>query len=74
MTQTKYVFLSFVDAFKHSSLDTLRGLFAPDALIRDVLGWSSTEQICPIWKDLIACITIKLRIEGNITQGSIISV
>jgi len=74
MTQVKDVVVSYVDAFNRGDLDALCELFTPDALIWGVLGWGSIEQVRPIWKDLIECLTMKLHIEDIISEGKIVAV
>jgi Putative lumazine-binding len=50
----KQVVLAYVDAFNRGDLETLRTLFAPDALIYGVLGWGRLEQVVPIWQEIKA--------------------
>ena len=74
LQQNKAVVLAYVEAFNRGDLDGLCGLFAPDAQIWGVLGFGGMDVVRPIWKDLIECLQMKLRVEDMVAEGDIVAV
>jgi steroid delta-isomerase-like uncharacterized protein len=70
----KRVVLQYVDAFNRGDLETMHQLFTHDALIFGVLGWGTLEQAIPIWRELHEAFSIRLQVEGIITEGDIVAV
>ena len=57
----KRIVLDYVDAFNRGDLETLKNLFASDALVYGVLGWGGLEQVVPIWQEIKTDFAIKCR-------------
>ncbi|WP_109485835.1 ester cyclase [Occallatibacter savannae] len=72
--QAKEIVQRYVDAFNEGDVDKLCGMFAQDAEIWGVLGWGTPEQVKPIWKDLIECLEINLKVEQMIQEGGTVAV
>ena len=70
----KQIVLEYVDAFNRGDLETLRTLFAPDALVYGVLGWGGMEQVVPIWQEIKAAFAIQLKVESIIAEDDIVAV
>jgi steroid delta-isomerase-like uncharacterized protein len=64
---------AYVEAFNAGDLARLRACHTPDAVVRGVLGWGGIDEVMPIWKDLIECLSINLRIEDLIAEGDIVA-
>jgi steroid delta-isomerase-like uncharacterized protein len=74
LQQNEAVVLAYVDAFNRGDLDGLCKLFAPDAQVWGVLGFGGMDVVRPVWKDLIECLQMKLRVEAMIAQGATVAV
>jgi steroid delta-isomerase-like uncharacterized protein len=74
LQQNKAVVLAYVDAFNRGDLDGLCRLFAPDAQVWGVLGFGGLDVVRPVWKDLIECLQMKLRVEAMVAEGDIVAV
>jgi predicted ester cyclase len=61
---------AYVDAFNAGDWDRIQELFAPDAVIRGVLGWGGLDVALPIWQELHQSMTMRLRIDDLIVGGS----
>ena len=70
----KDVVLAYVDAFNRGDLDGLCALLAPDALVWGVLGWGGIDLVRPVWRDLIECLEIRLRVDAIVAEGSVVAV
>src|SRR5437763_17132570 len=70
----KQMVLAYVEAFNRGDIETLRGLFTPDALIYGVLGWGSIEQVIPIWREIRAAFAIELQVESIIAADETVAV
>jgi steroid delta-isomerase-like uncharacterized protein len=70
----KQVVRKYVDAFNQGELDSLCGLFAPDAEIHGVLGQGLMDRVRPIWKQLIEGLGMQLTIEEIIAEGDCVAV
>jgi steroid delta-isomerase-like uncharacterized protein len=70
----KQIVRAYVDAFNRYDEETLRSLFAPDALIYGVLGWGGLEQVVPIWREIKAAFAIELQVESLIAEDDIVAV
>ena len=53
-----------VGAFNAGDWDRLASLFAPDAVIRGVLGWGGLDVALPVWKELHEGMSMKLTIDN----------
>src|ERR1700738_306267 len=69
MAQEKEVILAYVDAFNRGDVDAVCSLFAADAEVWGVLGWGTIEQARPVWKDLMECLQVHLRVDGIAVDG-----
>jgi steroid delta-isomerase-like uncharacterized protein len=74
LQQNEAVVLAYVDAFNRGDLEGLCKLFAPDAQIWGVLGFGGMDVVRPVWKDLIECLQMNLRVEAMIAQGDTVAV
>jgi steroid delta-isomerase-like uncharacterized protein len=74
LQQNKAVVLAYVDAFNRGDLDGLCSLFAPDAQVWGVLGFGGLDVVRPVWKDLIECLQMKLRVEAMVAEGDTVAV
>ena len=74
MKAGKELVLEYVEAFNGGELDRLCGLFASDAQIWGVLGFGSIEQAQPVWKDLMECLQIHLKVEGIVDEKDVVAV
>lgn len=70
----KDVVLKYVAAFNRYDVETLRGLFAPDALIYGVLGAGGLDDVLPIWGELHAAFGLTLLVEEVIAEGDRVAV
>lgn len=70
----KQIVKRYVEAFNAGDLETLRTLFAPDALVYGVLGWGGMEQVLPIWKQLHEAFGIQLNVEEMAADGDSVAV
>lgn len=57
---------AYVEAFNAGDWDGIRPLFAPNAVIRGVLGWGKLEEVVPVWRELHDGMAIRLEIEALI--------
>jgi steroid delta-isomerase-like uncharacterized protein len=69
----KQVVLQYVAAFNHGDMETLRGLFAPDALVYGVLGWGDLDKVVPIWQELHESFAIQLQVEALAAEGEMVA-
>lgn len=74
MTPNKQIVMRYVEAFNKGDLQTLRMLFAPDALVHGVLGWGGMDKVIPIWKELHEAFAIELSVEAMAAEGEIVAV
>jgi steroid delta-isomerase-like uncharacterized protein len=74
LQQNEAVVLAYVDAFNRGDLEGLCKLFAPDAQVWGVLGFGGMDVVRPVWKDLIECLQMNLRVEAMIAQGDTVAV
>jgi steroid delta-isomerase-like uncharacterized protein len=74
LQQNEAVVLAYVDAFNRGDREGLCKLFAPDAQVWGVLGFGGMDVVRPVWKDLIECLQMKLRVEAMIAQGDTVAV
>jgi steroid delta-isomerase-like uncharacterized protein len=66
---------SYVAAFNAGDIDAVVGLHTSDAVIHGVFGWGSVREVAaPVWRDLHACLEMKLTIEGLVVEGSTVAV
>ena len=65
---------AYVEAFNRGDEETVRPLFADDALVYGVLGWGGIDQVIPIWREIKAAFDIQLQIESMIAQDDIVAV
>jgi steroid delta-isomerase-like uncharacterized protein len=70
----KKVVLEYVDAFNRGDLETLRGLFTPDALVHGVLGWGGMDAVLPIWRELHEAFALNLQVEDMTAEGDTVAV
>lgn len=70
----KQVVARYVEAFNRGDLDTLRTLFAPDAVIQGVLKQGQMDEILPIWRQLHEGFAAHLTIEEMIAEGDLVAV
>jgi len=69
----KRVVLEYVEAFNRGDLETLRGLFADDALVYGVLGWGGMDAVVPIWQEIHAAFALNMRVEAIIAEGDTVA-
>ena len=72
--RNKDVVRAYVAAFNQGDLETLRELFAPDAVIQGVLGKGQIEQILPIWQQLVDGLAMNLTIEAIVAENDSVAV
>ena len=65
---------AYIAAFNQGDLDTLRALFAEDALVYGVLGWGGVDVVAPIWQELHAAFALHLTAEDLVSQGDTVAV
>ena len=65
---------AYVEAFNRGDEETVRPLFADDALVYGVLGWGGIDQVIPVWREIKAAFDIQLQIESMIAQDDIVAV
>lgn len=70
----KQVVLAYVAAFNRGDMETLRELFAPDALVYGVLGWGDLNKVVPIWQELHEAFAIQLQVEALAAEGEMVAV
>jgi predicted ester cyclase len=70
----KHVVLRYVAAFNAADYDTLRHVFAGDAVIQGVLGQGGLEFAVPIWKELHHAFALRLTVEEIIAEGEVVAV
>jgi len=49
-------------------------LLTPDALVWGVLGWGGVDVVRPVWRDLIECPQIRLRVDAIVDDGPVVAV
>ena len=77
MTQlesNKAVVRRYVEAFNRGDFDTLRALYAPDAVVQGVLGSGGMDTVITIWRELHAAFGIRLTVEEMIAEGDRVAV
>jgi predicted ester cyclase len=70
----KQVVQQYVQAMNRGDVETLRTLFAPDALIYGVLGSGNFEQAMPIWRELYSSFAMQLAIDGIVAEAETVAV
>jgi len=71
--ENKSVVQKYVEAFNAEDYDTLRQLFAPDALVYGVLGWGEIDKVITIWKEIHAAFALRLQIEALAAEGDTVA-
>jgi steroid delta-isomerase-like uncharacterized protein len=62
---------TYAAAFTAGDIDAVIGLHTPDAVIHGVFGWGSVAEVAaPVWRELHACLQMRLSIESLVAQGS----
>ena len=74
MTNSKEVVSAYVDVFNDADLDAWCRLFTGDALIWGAIGWGTLGQARPVWRDLMKCLQVNLRVDGIIAEGETVAV
>lgn len=69
-SSNKTVIHTYVAALNAGDFKSLKSCFAPDAVIHGVLGHGSVDFAMSIWRDLHACLSMKLEIEDIVEDGS----
>jgi steroid delta-isomerase-like uncharacterized protein len=70
----KAVVRKYVDAMNRGDFDTLRVLFAPEAVIQGVLGKGLMDRVIPVWTQLHEGLSMNLTIEEMIAEGELVAV
>ncbi len=70
----KEIVTAYVDAFNRGDIDGLSGLFASDALVYGVLGWGPVEKVKAIWREIIDCFNLNLRVDSMVAEGDTVAV
>lgn len=68
-TPAKAVVRAYVEAMNSGDFASLTSLFAPEAVIRGVLGHGSLEVALPIWRELHECLAMRLEISDMAEEG-----
>ncbi len=74
MTDNKNLVKQYVDHFNRGDPESLQKIFAPDAVVRGVMGWGKVLDVMPIWKQLVASLAMRLEIEDIIAEGDVVAV
>jgi steroid delta-isomerase-like uncharacterized protein len=64
----------YVAAFNRGDYDTLRSLFAPDAVIQGVLGQGGMDKVVAIWQEIRTALAVELTVEEIVADGDIVAV
>ncbi len=70
----KKVVHDYVNAMNRGDFDTLRDLFAPEAVIQGVLGKGLMDKVIPIWQQLHEGLTMNLTVEEMVAEGETVAV
>jgi steroid delta-isomerase-like uncharacterized protein len=70
----KQLVLQYVQAFNGGDFETLREIFAPDAVVQGVLGVGTMDKVIAIWRELHAGFGVNLHIEEIIAEGNKVAV
>ena len=54
---------AYVDAMNAGNWDRMLELFAPDAMIRGVLGWGGLDVALPVWRELHDGMQMRLAVD-----------
>jgi predicted ester cyclase len=60
---------AYVESFNFGDWQRIESLFAPDAVIRGVLGWGGLDVALPVWRELHDNMEMRLSIEDLIVDG-----
>ena len=63
------VIRAYVESFNSGDWQRIESLFAPDAVIRGVLGWGGLDVALPVWRELHDNMEMQLSIEDLIVGG-----
>jgi steroid delta-isomerase-like uncharacterized protein len=69
----KKLVVDYVEAFNRGDMETLRRLFAPDALVYGVLGWGDLDTAVPIWREIHEAFSIRLQVEALAAEGDTVA-
>jgi steroid delta-isomerase-like uncharacterized protein len=64
----------YVEAFNQGDFDTLREIFAVDAVVQGVLGQGGMNKVIDVWRELHAAFGIQLIVEEIVSEGNIVAV
>jgi predicted ester cyclase len=65
---------AYVAAMNSGDWDAMERLFAPDAMIRGVLGWGGLDVAIPVWRELHDGMNMHLEIEDLVSSGDTVVV
>lgn len=64
----------YVSAMNAGDFDTLRTLFAPEAVIQGVFGKGLMDKVIPIWESLHDDLAMRLTVDEMIAEGDMVAV
>ncbi|MDH3443859.1 MAG: ester cyclase [Deltaproteobacteria bacterium] len=70
----KEIVAAYVDAFNRGDIEDICRLFSPDALVYGVLGWGGVDKVSAIWREIIDCFNLNLRVEAMVAEGNTVAV
>jgi steroid delta-isomerase-like uncharacterized protein len=65
---------AYVEAMNSGDWAAMERLFAPDAMIRGVLGWGNLDVAMPVWRELHEGMNMRLEVEDLIASGKVVVV
>jgi len=70
----KHLVLRYVAAFNSADFETLRQVFAAEAVIQGILGQGGLEVVMPIWKELHQAFAPRLTVQEIVAEGDSVAV
>lgn len=70
----KQVVLKYVNAFNEGDFETLRSIFAEDAVVQGVMGRGTMEKALAIWRMLHESLQVHLTVEQMVAEGNQVAV
>lgn len=74
MHNNEAVVRRYVEYFNAGDLHGLADVFAPDAVVHGVLGWGRVTDVMPMWRSLVECLAMHLRIDALAADGDVVAV
>jgi steroid delta-isomerase-like uncharacterized protein len=70
----KQVVLTYVNAFNDGDFETLRSIFAQDAVVQGVMGRGTMDKALAIWRMLHESLQCHLTVEEMVAEGNQVAV